>query len=443
VRYLGSVREARKSLVILTRGWPLYGPNETARRAILGDQHGSMPRIGVSTGGSLSSRPAPGTSSDAWCAGEIMRLYNLDDQDRLRQLIELANRNNVTFYPVNPAGLEPPNIMSNDPAGAWQYQRLQESSFKTLAENTGGLWGLRNDLATNFRAVADDVAAYYLVSYYSTNANFDGKYRKIEIKVRQSGVNVRARPGYFGASTANSASATPAASSPNALAVVPALARLARLDNPPGLFVDGVVSGGTLVLAAEIPSARSEADVWAMGADVTVDVIDAAGTKLPAVATHLAAGVRGARFEIPLTGSIGPWRVTAKASGKNETVDETSTIAQPPATSVGEAIVYRALAPPRAPFTPAVEPLFRRTERLRLEWPSTKSVADRSARLLDKLGQPTPIVPSVTERPVSGGVLLTADLSLAPLSAGDYVIELSTKAADETVKKYFAFRVVR
>ena len=443
VRYLGSVREARKSLVILTRGWPLYGPNEAARRAILGDQYGSLPRIGVSPGGSLSSQAAPGTTRDAWCAGEIIRLYGLDDQDRLRQLIELANRNNVTFYPVNPVGLEPPNIMSNDPAAAWQSLRLQESSFKTIAETTGGLWGFGNDLAANFRAVADDVSAYYLVSYYSTNANFDGKYRKIDVKVRQPGVNVRARPGYFGASSVSAPSATPTASSSSALAVAPALARLARLENPPGLFLDGVVSGGTLALAAEIPLGRSEGEAWATGGDLTVDVMDAAGTKLPPSTAHLAAGVRGVRLDVPITGSTGPWRVTAKAAAKNEVLDETSTISTTAAVSLGEVALYRALAPPRAPFIPAVEPLFRRTERLRLEWPATATVADRSARLLDKLGQPTPIVPAVTERPLAAGVALTVDLSLAPLSAGDYVIELTAKAADDMVRKYFAFRVVR
>ena len=38
----------------------------------------------------------------------------------------------------------------------------------------------------------------YLLGYYPTNANWDGKYRKIEVKVNRPGVTVMFRHGYYG-----------------------------------------------------------------------------------------------------------------------------------------------------------------------------------------------------------------------------------------------------
>ena len=54
-----------------------------------------------------------------------------------------------------------------------------------------------NDTTTAARRLADSLSAYYLLGYYSTNTATDGRYREIEVKVRQSRVDVSARPGYF------------------------------------------------------------------------------------------------------------------------------------------------------------------------------------------------------------------------------------------------------
>ena len=443
VTHLGRVRDARKTVVLITRGWQLFGPDEVTGRVILNEQGGnSLPGVGVRGGGTLSQSPAPGTTRDAWCAGEIIRLYGLDDDQRFRRLMELANRNNVAFYPVNPAGLETPDIMDNDADHALQSMRFRENSFKTIAENTGGLWGLRNDLDTNLRAIANDVAAYYLISYYSANPNLDGRYRRIEVKVRQPGVNVRARPGYVAAATAVASAASPAAAS--ASRVAPALDRLARLDNPVGVYVQASVSGGALALVAELASAKADSETWAGGGDVTVEVADSTGTKLSPVTAHLAAGVRGARLDVPLGDSKGPWRATVKATAKAETLDEVLSVpAASAATAAENASMFRALLPARAPYVPAAEPQFRRTERFRVEWPVEGMPSDRSARLLDKLGQPLPFAPTVTERDTPAGRVLAVDLTLSPVSPGDYVVELSTTTGGQVVTHHAAIRVVR
>lgn len=74
------------------------------------------------------------------------------------------------------------------------------------------------------------------------------------------------------------------------------------------------------------------------------------------------------------------------------------------------------------PPSPAATALFRRTERVHLEWTSTATLTTRTARLLDRTGAPLPVEVNLSEKP---GAVLAADLNLAPLGPGDYVIELT------------------
>jgi hypothetical protein len=49
--------------------------------------------------------PVANVLDDASCNTELFRLADLDDDTRFRDLISLANRHDVVFYPINPSGL--------------------------------------------------------------------------------------------------------------------------------------------------------------------------------------------------------------------------------------------------------------------------------------------------------------------------------------------------
>ena len=80
-------------------------------------------------------------------------------------------------------------------------------------------------------------------------------------------------------------------------------------------------------------------------------------------------------------------------------------------------------------FVAAADPVFSRTERLRLDIPVGPGPQDgkaASGRLLDRGGTATQIVVAVGERtdPGTGQRWITADANLAALSPADYVVEL-------------------
>jgi hypothetical protein len=88
---------------------------------------------------------------------------------------------------------------------------------------------------------------------------------------------------------------------------------------------------------------------------------------------------------------------------------------------------------------PAATALFRRTERAHLEWTSSAPLATRTARLLDRTGAPLPVEVTLSEKP---GAVLAADLNLAPLGPGDYIIELSvTTEGGKSSTQLLALRV--
>ena len=87
---------------------------------------------------------------------------------------------------------------------------------------------------------------------------------------------------------------------------------------------------------------------------------------------------------------------------------------------------------------PTADLRFRRNEQLRVEVLAASADAP-SARLLDRTGKPLPVPVAAAMRDDSDGLRWhTAQIALAPLAPGDYVIELAAGGK----RTLSAFRVV-
>ncbi len=136
--------------------------------------------------------------------------------DQLAYLGGLLADAQVAVYPIDARGLIGSplyNVASNISgqggsalgglamkAEGKQSEELFQShvAMLDLADKTGGkAYYNRNDIDNALSDGIDDGSTYYLVGYYPQNKKWDGRFRKIEVKTRRKGINLRYRTGYF------------------------------------------------------------------------------------------------------------------------------------------------------------------------------------------------------------------------------------------------------
>jgi VWFA-related protein len=73
-----------------------------------------------------------------------------------------------------------------------------QESLNEFAKSTGGfLIANTNDFKPAMARVATDIGSYYEAAYAPVSQEFDGRFRRIEVKVTRPGVTVQSRSGYF------------------------------------------------------------------------------------------------------------------------------------------------------------------------------------------------------------------------------------------------------
>lgn len=133
------------------------------------------------------------------------RTLGADTLADLQSTIGAAGRANVSIYTVDPRGLvalesfeaalgaQRLDTMTN----IFEETRRSQDSLRTLAAETGAIAAVdRNDFHETFARIIRDNSYYYVLGYYSPNGKRDGKFRKVDVKVRRPGLTVRARTGY-------------------------------------------------------------------------------------------------------------------------------------------------------------------------------------------------------------------------------------------------------
>ena len=93
-------------------------------------------------------------------------------------------------------------------------------------------------------------------------------------------------------------------------------------------------------------------------------------------------------------------------------------------------------------YVRAVDSRFRRTERLRIEMPMPAGVSNASGRVLTMQEQATPLVVTYKTEETNGQTIGIAEVILAPLAVGEYVLELSYDVNGQREKATYNFRIV-
>jgi VWFA-related protein len=462
-----TLREERKAVLAITDGWLIYRPNPNLARPLPNAQPPGNPPLGIdprsgrlSTSGDLNGAP---DAARRKCELDRQRLANIDDETRMRTIIDEANRSNTAFYPVDPRGLVvfDEGIVPSAAVGAASANptlspdqerirlRAREQGLRRLAEDTDGSAIIgTNKIAEALNRVVDDLSSYYLLGYYSTG-KLDGKFHSIAVRVKRAGVNVRARRGYQAlrerdlaitlAAPAPKISATDAAFAAAASSAVAKIVNAAR-DLPLRVYTTAGWRAGADSRRAAMFWAVSEVGDRIPGADLEAVLLNGAGDVVSSAKGRIVQGTTSVLLTIapdaPLAAGEYTLRVTSRGPTGTETMSMPVTL--PAAPQASGAVFVR-----RGPMTgnkemPTADVRFRRSERLRVEVPSAVDVT--SARLLDRTGRPLAAIPvtASTRTDGDGTKWATGELLLAPLAPGDYIVEV---VAGET-RTLAGFRIV-
>jgi VWFA-related protein len=436
VRLLGDLREERKNIIFVSDSLP-SPPTRFTDIAVDPDprSRGNPPGIGVGPGGKLTMGSRNAAEPDRMrLIAERSRLLSIDFYNRFRELLQSARHANVAFYTVRPGGLNAGSSLLD-----WNVSNLQ-----TLAEHTDGLAVLHtNDLRSGVMKIAQDQSSHYVLGYYTSNTRWDGHTRRITVRLKKSGERVRARREYRAPTEAEMASirdfrSTSDTAGPSAIDT--ALGALSRIMPVPRFKAYAAELGGEIAVVAEIGPAEIEGGRWRSGGRVDVMLSGAGGATVTGMG-RIAPGARGTVIRIPTGKEQGPWQASVRIRDDDGATASDSVSVETSGPIVGPPMVYRAASAAAAPFVPASIFHFRRTERVRVEWPVMQPIENPAVHLLDRAGTPLTVPITVTVRDSAGRPVVSTDLALAPLNKGEYVIELIGRAGVHNERQLIAIRV--
>lgn len=149
----------------------------------------------------------------------------------MRALISTANAAGVSIYTIDAAGLRAISAQTATKKEIDSHSQLRMTELATaadhagpmtkelernedilrldprsglgqLADQTGGfLIHNTNDFKNRMSRIGEELRTYYVLSYAPKDQTQDGQFRRIEVKVKRSGVMVQARKGYYAINT--------------------------------------------------------------------------------------------------------------------------------------------------------------------------------------------------------------------------------------------------
>jgi VWFA-related protein len=128
-------------------------------------------------------------------------------EEAFKRVTEVARRANAVVYFVDTKGLVAPSLFSAQfgapiderDLGAVLADSSQDAEgAEAMAVDTGG-FAVRNtnDLVPGVERIAREAHSYYLLGFSPGNIPHDGRFRKLEVRVKRKGLTVRARKGYY------------------------------------------------------------------------------------------------------------------------------------------------------------------------------------------------------------------------------------------------------
>lgn len=158
----------RKNLIWLSESFPLTLFPETVNQMNIGGQD-------------LRSAGTPGTNQNLQTSAPFKTYAAL-----IKKVSDSLMSAQVAVYPVDAGAVGKDDHLAS------------QHTMDNMAESTGGKsFKNSNDLALGLRSGIEDGSTYYTLTYYPENKNWDGQFRRIQVKTTRSNMNLRYREGYY------------------------------------------------------------------------------------------------------------------------------------------------------------------------------------------------------------------------------------------------------
>jgi VWFA-related protein len=448
--YLGTLKDGKKLILFVSEGLV-----------------GTLPPGVQTTGTSVLTRPGTGAASQTQ-QDRAAFMNQVDVLNEMKQVFSAAARSNTSIYTLDPRGLATSEFQINDNVSSENDRRtLAESqdSLRVLAGNTDGRAIVnRNEPASELHRMVEDLSAYYLLGYTSTESPRDGKFHEIQVRVKRKDLEVRARKGYWAMSADDVAKVNAAPREGPPPAVEAALGTLAPVSRDRAVQVwtgsergaDGMAKVTLAWEATADPNMQAAERVAAADVvdHITLSALSIQGDVLfrgtvpkdpqtlrPAGRISFGAPPGGVRFQI----------VAENASGlRLDHQDETLEI--PDYTQVGPLVttpvVFRGrtardlqqIRAATAPL-PSVSRSFSRTDRLLVRFQAYgpgNTTPVIALRLLNSQGKSMADLPAPTR--LADGTF-EAEIGLGPLAPSDYLIEISATTGNDKITTLVAIHI--
>ncbi len=147
----------------------------------------------------------------------------INRRDAVDNLISYANRSGVSFYTIDTRGLNSDDPMTQalaslertgadssaqrvDPRNGHKEDddvqltavASRQLAMQELAESTGGFAVTNtNEISLPMQHMMEDIRSHYELAYSPTSTNYDGHFRKIEVKISRPKITLQTRKGYY------------------------------------------------------------------------------------------------------------------------------------------------------------------------------------------------------------------------------------------------------
>jgi VWFA-related protein len=193
VANMEEVQNRRKAVIYFSNGYDFDPFPESRREARLEPLRRALSQD------DLQNIPEPAYDPFERITGQDPVFSDADLQMELTELTRAANRANASFYSVDPRGLVAgPDLDIDIPTQEWnQYVFKTQNSLRVLAELTGGIAVVnRNDFENAMKQIDAETSDYYVLGFYTNNPDPTVRTRRLEVKVKRDGVDVRSRTHY-------------------------------------------------------------------------------------------------------------------------------------------------------------------------------------------------------------------------------------------------------